>query len=185
MYAVNSDLVHIEQLHPPGLQFFQGCFKYNFQTKLHPNCPEEGSWNGQISHTYELMTKPVLRHCDKNKKIRFGIASVLKDSSFQKLVGHIPTPRQMLQFLYIPNYPFNILHLFLQLIINPTRNVGQGNIYSKLSQKIISDRTSIKKLTSRSLTGQGHQMQIHQHTSWLKLDLVWNVINNGKNDRDV
>ena len=67
VYAINSDLVHIEQLHPPGLQSIQVCFKYDtFQTKFHPNCPREGSWHGQISRTYELMTEPILALSDKN-----------------------------------------------------------------------------------------------------------------------
>jgi len=60
------------------------------------------------------------------------------------------------------------------------RSVGQGNFYSKLSHKITSDRTSvIKRLASRSLTGQGLQMRIHQHI-WFKLHVVWHASSKGK-----
>jgi len=64
--------------------------------------------------------------------------------------------------------------------MNPTRSVGQGNLYSKLSQRVTSDGTSvIKRLTSRSLMGQGLQIQIHQHIGF-ELHLVWHVTSNGK-----
>jgi len=74
-----------------------------------------------------------------------------------------------------------ILHyLFWQLIMNPTRSVGQGNIYSKLSQRITTDETSIiKRLTYPCLTGQDFQIQIHQHI-WFELHLLWNVTSNVK-----
>jgi len=64
--------------------------------------------------------------------------------------------------------------------MNPTRSVLQGNLYSKLSQNIASNGTSIiKKLTSRSLTEQSLQIQIHNHKE-LALHLVWCIKSNDK-----
>jgi len=47
--AVDSDLVHTNQVRPPGRQTIQVNFKFdNFQNRFHLNCPGEGSWHGQI-----------------------------------------------------------------------------------------------------------------------------------------
>jgi len=61
--------------------------------------------------------------------------------------------------------------------MSPKRSVGQGNLYSKLSQGITS---IIKKLTSQSLTGQSLQIQIHNHIG-LAVHLIWYVTSNDKN----
>jgi len=67
--AVDSDLVHIEQTRPPGGQTIRVNFKFdNFQNKFHLNCPGEGSWHGQISRTYELLTEPIFALADENPK---------------------------------------------------------------------------------------------------------------------
>ena len=54
-----------------------------------------------------------------------------------------------------------------------TRSIGQGNVYSKFNH----DGTSIvKRFASRSLTGRGLQIKIHQHIGY-RLHLLWNPTN--------
>ena len=51
-----------------------------------------------------------------------------------------------------------------------TRSIGQGHFHSKFNP----DGTSIiKKLASRSITGRGLQIKIHQHIGY-RLHLLWN-----------
>jgi len=64
--------------------------------------------------------------------------------------------------------------------MNRTKSTGQGKFHSKLSQNVTSDGTSIvKRLASRSVTGRGLQIQIHQHIGF-QLNLVWHTTSNGK-----
>jgi len=74
-------------------------------------------------------------------------------------------------------FPINILsYFFLQLLMSLTRCIGQGNFNSKFNH----DGTSIvKRLASRSLTGRGLQIHIHQHIGY-RLHLVWHTICNGE-----
>ena len=54
-----------------------------------------------------------------------------------------------------------------------TRSIGQGNFHSQFNH----DGTSIvKRLASRSLTGRGLQIKIHQHIGY-RLHLLWNSTN--------
>jgi len=95
------------------------------------------------------------------KKIHFGVAPVIGVSSFQ-------TPVR-----FIPNNVFFLLSL--QTTMTPTRSVGQSAFFSKASKSIASCGGSIvQKLASRSITGNGLQIQIHQHVGF-KVHVVWHV----------
>ena len=71
-------------------------------------------------------------------------------------------------------FPINILsYFFLQLLMSLTRCIGQGNFNSKFNH----DGTSIvKRFASRSLTGRGLQIKIHQHIGY-RLHLLWDPTN--------
>ena len=101
------------------------------------------------------------------------LPQVLQPTS-KPLVGHY---LQSHAVLHILTYPINILsYFFLQLIMNLARSSGQGKFSSKLNQ----DGTSIvKRLASRSLTGRGLQIHIHQHVGY-RLHLVWDTTSSGK-----
>ena len=59
--------------------------------------------------------------------------------------------------------------------MTPTRSVGQADFFSKSSKSNASCGASIvHKLASRSITGNGLQIQIHQHVDF-KVHLVWHV----------
>jgi len=93
VYAVNSDLVHIDQLLPPEFPSIQICFRYdNFQTKFHRDCPGKGSWHGQISHTFELITEPISALSDKNQKNTFWCSVCDKGLFFPKTCKLHPDP---------------------------------------------------------------------------------------------
>jgi len=63
--------------------------------------------------------------------------------------------------------------------MTPTRSVGQAD-FSKSSRTNASNGASIvHKLASRSLTGNGLRIHIHQHAGF-KVYLVWHVFNKQK-----
>jgi len=96
----------------------------------------------------------------------------------------LPAPQPLITHTLTPYRPQSSRNfLVLQIIMNPTKSVGQGNFYTKLSQNIISDGTSIvKRLTSRSRTGHSLQIQIHHHKEFA-LHLIWYIKTNDKTSR--
>ena len=94
MYLVDSDLVHIIQLRPPGLQSIQVYVKYDtLQTKFHRDFPGEGLWHGQISRNLELIPETI---SDKNKESTFWCSVCDKGLFFPKNCKLHPNPRYLL-----------------------------------------------------------------------------------------
>ena len=70
--AVNSERVHFEQLLPPEFSSIRIWFRYDsFEIKFHRHCPGEGSWHGQISRTFDVISDAILALSDENQKDTF------------------------------------------------------------------------------------------------------------------
>ena len=77
---------------PPEYFSIHISFRYgSFETKFHHDCLGEGSWHSQISRTFEDFSDSYLVLVDENKKIHFGVASLIEVSSFPSPVNCIPT----------------------------------------------------------------------------------------------
>jgi len=102
--AVNSEQVHFEQ--PPELTSMRIWYLYDtFGIKFHRYCPGEGSWQGQISSTFEVISDAILALSDENKKIYFGIKPAIK-ASFS------PIPVHYIHTSYNVHRPYLFLNSF-------------------------------------------------------------------------
>jgi hypothetical protein len=56
--------------------------------------------------------------------------------------------------------------------INFSKINGQGNLTSKLDSRIFENNSIVSRLQSRTLTGRGLDIEVHQHLGY-RLHFVW------------
>jgi len=76
---------------PPEFHSIHISFRYNsFNTKLHYNCPGEGSWQGQISRDFDLHVTAMETLADDNQNNTFWWSACERGLFFPKTCGIHP-----------------------------------------------------------------------------------------------